>query len=376
MIYFLIFQYKPNTASTNRILSYINSLEILKIPVRVLFVMPDTQFSKIEGNYQYVTINYCWTTPLMKIKIFKYLSLIVLRCIIMCQMKTNDKIYVYGNDGVLNAALKKRGTKVFFEKTESPEVNIAGTYFYKPSLMKHIQMCRRVDALFVISSQLKNYYVSQGVPADRIHIINMTVDPERFMGLSKTNEKEKYIAYCGTASNNKDGVDQLIRAFSIVNKRFPNVKLYIVGETPSASDESGNLRLIEELGLKDSILFTGIVRAEKMPQLLKDAEILALARPNNIQAQYGFPTKLGEYLLTGNPVVVTAVGDIPLFLEDGKNAIIVKPDDPNKFGERLLWALEHPDECKVIGKNGKEQALKSFNALNETRKIIETLNNC
>ena len=48
--------------------------------------------------------------------------------------------------------------------------------------------------------------------------------------------------------------------------------------------------------------------------------MLVLARPDNIQAKGGFPTKLGEYLATGNPVVVTKVGEIPNYLIDGVNA--------------------------------------------------------
>ena len=50
--------------------------------------------------------------------------------------------------------------------------------------------------------------------------------------------------------------------------------------------------------------FTGRTSPEVMPQILTDASILALARPNNVQSQNGFPTKLGEYLATGNPVAI------------------------------------------------------------------------
>ena len=72
----------------------------------------------------------------------------------------------------------------------------------------------------------------------------------------------------------------------------------------------------------------------EVPQLLMDSEVLALDRPNSIQAQCGFPTKLGEYLLTGNPVVVTKVGDIPLFLEDGVSALLAEKRNAENLPER------------------------------------------
>ena len=189
----------------------------------------------------------------------------------------------------------------------------------------------------------------------------------------KKQESETYIAYCGTATNNKDGVDDLIKSFALVHQSHPNVKLYIVGKTPDKEDVSGNLRLIETLGVKDYVVFTGLVSAEKMPQLLKNASILALNRPDSLQAQCGFPTKLGEYLLTENPAVVTSVGDIPLFLKDGESALISRPSNPEEFASKLIWALDHPNEAAEIGRQGAQVAYAEFNYLNETKKIVDTI---
>ena len=201
----------------------------------------------------------------------------------------------------------------------------------------------------------------------------MIVDADRFRGIKKTSCKERYIAYCGTASNNKDGVDQLIKAFALVCKQHPDVKLHIIGKVPNKKDYSGNIQLIEELGIEDKIVFTGVVTADKMPQLLKDAEVLALARPDNLQAKYGFPTKLGEYLLTENPVVVTSVGDIPTFLKDGESALISEPSNARMFADKLLWALENSGDASKIGKAGAEIALNCFNSEIETKKIVNVL---
>ena len=110
-----------------------------------------------------------------------------------------------------------------------------------------------------------------------------------------------------------------------------------------------------------------------MPQLLKNARVLALARPNNLQAQFGFPTKLGEYLLTGNIVVVTSVGDIPLYLKDRENALLAEPSNIEHFAEKMDWALSHPQECELLGARGKEVAIKHFNAFNETQKLMTVI---
>ena len=167
----------------------------------------------------------------------------------------------------------------------------------------------------------------------------MTVDADRFIGVNKKTDKEKYVAYCGTASNNKDGVDKLIKAFAIVCKKHDKIKLLIIGKTPSEKEKTGNNALIKSLGIADKVIFTGFVNANLIPQLLMGAEVLLLDRPDNIQARNGFPTKLGEYLLTGKPVVVTKVGDIPLFLKDGESALLADPQNEQDFADKICWAI-------------------------------------
>ena len=202
----------------------------------------------------------------------------------------------------------------------------------------------------------------------------MIVDPDRFMGVEKQSSAP-YIAYCGTATNTKDGVDELIKAFAITVSQHPEYKLYIIGSTPSKKQHFGNLELAKSLGIESKVVFTGIVPSSEIPQMLKNASILALDRPNNLQAQYGFPTKLGEYLLTANPVVITSVGNIPLFLKDMESALIVEPQNPHAFSKKINWAIEHPKEAQIIGSNGKRIAEKFFNPIIETKKIIEIVNN-
>ena len=147
-----------------------------------------------------------------------------------------------------------------------------------------------------------------------------------------------------------------IKAFAIIAHQYDDIKLMIIGKTPLKEGEFDNFSLIERLGIKDKVIFTGIVESERMPQLLKNAEILALARPDSLQAKCGFPTKLGEYLLTGNPVVVTKVGDIPKFLKHRDNALLANQRDPEDFAEKLKWALDNPVLAKQIGEKGRKTA--------------------
>ena len=374
MLYILNFQYSPNTAANNRLLAYYGAFDQMGVKAHVVYVHPDRQYSRIDEKFSNIRITYLWNKFLPYRGFFGKLTYGRYVSRFLSMLKPGDIVYTYSVSALTMACTKIEGVKVYAERTEHPE---ASTGFPSPLAAltpeEHYETLQRLAGLFVISEPLRDYYSTQGVEKSKIKIINMTVDPSRFLNIHKTSCKDRYIAYCGTASNNKDGVDELIKAFAIVAQRIPDVKLYIIGKTPSKEQKFGNMELVKSLGLKDRVVFTGIVKAVDMPLLLKNAEVLALDRPDNLQAKYGFPTKLGEYLLTSNPVVVTAVGDIPKFLKDGVSALIAKPCDGEDFSSKLIWALTHKDEATRIGREGYSVAMEHFNSFTEAQKMVKFL---
>lgn len=371
MLNIVHFAYVPNTASTNRLLSYLNNIPE-NIKVRVYFLMPDNEKSKIEYLPHNVEVIYCWERFRVILKILR--PLIYRRALkfIRQNLQKGDIVYSYNIPHFINN-IYKDGVRYYGERTESPEVTTSTSRLVPFTLKDHLILCKKLDGIFVISTFLRDYYISHGIDENKIHIINMTVDPDRFDNINKQDISIKYIAYCGNVSNTKDGVDKLLKSFAIVNKEYPDLYLYIIGNSPTSESDS-NIALINKMGLANRVIFTGLVAADVMPQLLKNAEVCVLARPDSIQAQCGFPTKLGEYLLTGNPVVITDVGDIPLFLKDGESALISSSNDDNEFAHKILVLLNDPAKAQYIGAKGREIALKHFNAKTEVLKLLIYMN--
>ncbi len=370
MFYILNYAYNPNTAVSNRLLGYYAALDKMGVKTSIVYLVPNARRDKIEIQYKNLHICYLWDQGNYTNKFLRYIYTSINFSRFKKKLKKGDIIYTYGISPFTKGLLKIKGIKIFAERTEHVSI-VAGGRMSSLSPNNIIEVAQKLDGLFVISEPLKNLFIDYGVSSDKIEIINMIVDPQRFNGIHKINVSERYIAYCGTVSNNKDGVDQLLRSFAIVVKKFPDVKLYIIGEAPLEKDRSGNLELIQSLNISNNVVFTGIISAKEMPQLLKNAEVLALDRPDSLQAQCGFPTKLGEYLLTENPVVVTKVGDIPKFLTDGVSALLSDERNPEEFANKIEWALTHKDKAAEIGKRGAKVAIENFNCEIETKKLIE-----
>lgn len=362
--------YNPNSAASIRFVGFLKRLSHKKIETDVIIFESDRNRSKLP-ELPFIHYNYYWKyLNVLNPKVQTLLYYLLYSRIFISKVKKGDTVYCYNCNELIPMLVRKKKIRVFHERTEHPEVS---KHIFL-NLKKYLRSCSRLTGLFVISEPLKTYFENIGVPKNKIAIINMTVDGSRFNGLEK-KQSERYIAYCGKASNNKDGVDILIKAFSIVAKKIPDIKLYIVGAIPKANEEKGNIRLVEDLGLTERVIFTGVVDSKSVPQILKNAEVLALARPDNLQAKHGFPTKLGEYLLSSNPVVITAVGDIPKFLKNDINAYISLSDDAQAFAKKLLRALENPQKSKEIGERGRLLALEKFNSDIEGDKMLNMIFN-
>lgn len=228
---------------------------------------------------------------------------------------------------------------------------------------------RCFDGIFVISNSLHTHYTQRVGRSTRLLLVPINVDTEEFLH-NNSVEGEPYLAYAGNLSAMKDGIVTLIEAFRIVRQQYPSLKLYLVGGG-AESDRQKVKELIENYELQESILLTGYVTREELIEYLSGAEALVLAKPDNQQASFCFPSKLGEYLATGNPVVTTNVGEIPTYLTDGYDAFLARADDAKDFAKKIIEALANPPRAQEVGHRGRETARSKF----DYRKQGESLSN-
>ena len=260
--------------------------------------------------------------------------------------------------------------KLLHEQTEWPFLNKTGN---KLTLWMYKQLCRRLYGIVVISETLALFYKTLGIQEDRIYKLPMLIDPSPFLDINPVTVDEEYIAYCGEMNNNKDGIDDLIEAFAIFSCKVPNIKLYLIGDTSDKSQYELYVSKVLEKKLEDRVVFTGRVPHKNMPGYLFNAKILVLARPDNKQAQNGFPSKLGEYLATGKPVVITRTGEIDKYLIDGSDCFFVEPDNSLAFADKLYDVVCDYEKALEVGSAGKQKVFREFNYVVQMRKLIDFL---
>jgi hypothetical protein len=77
-----------------------------------------------------------------------------------------------------------------------------------------------------------------------------------------------------------------------------------------------------------------------------------------------------EAMAAGLPVITTATGGIADIVEDGRSGYLVPPENGPRLGEALQALVENPEQRRAFGREARQRALSSFDALGSASHIV------
>lgn len=219
----------------------------------------------------------------------------------------------------------------------------------------------KFNKMIVISKYIKIQLEEFGYK-NKIDIVPILLDTKMYEKVNK-REKVKEITYVGSLGHDAE-IRNLFNIVNITVKSHPDWKFVIIGNTLDLSEENKKI-------LNNVVEFTGALPFEKVAERLINGRIMILPRSRQEYSDAGFPIKLGEYLLTGSPVIVTDVGEIKSYIKDNEEAYFVEPDNPVAFAEKIHYVIEHYDEALEVGKRGQEKAIAEFDAVKLCKEMAD-----
>jgi len=156
----------------------------------------------------------------------------------------------------------------------------------------------------------------------------------------------------------------LSRQWNILKKE--DVKLILCGSFSPSSYE----KEIRNLKGFEKVEYISWVKQEVAYSLMCAADVGIvnfLPVPNYINAM---PNKLFEYMLAGLPVIAS---NFPLWkeiIENNKCGICVDPLSPKEIADAIIYLMEHVDEAKKMGENGRKAVIEKYNWENEGEKLL------
>ncbi len=186
------------------------------------------------------------------------------------------------------------------------------------------------QVITAISINVKQRILELGGPRQNICIVPNGVFTDEFRPIGPSG-KGDYILSLGRLVRLK-GIDILIKAYCLLKKTCPAVKLKIAGD---GVEMHALKELADSLNLSEEIEFLGTVRGEEKIRLLSKA--LLFVCPSREEA-FGIGNL--EALASGLPVIASRVGGIPDVIEDGINGFLIEPEKPDQLAERMRLLIE------------------------------------
>lgn len=222
----------------------------------------------------------------------------------------------------------------------------------------------KADAVVVVSSYTWGRAVTQGIPQERVHLVNNGVDITRFSPgppqphlLDQWGVQGRPIILCLARLDERKGQDALIKAMPAILQRIPEAALLVVGGGP----DGPRLRaLVEELNLQASVVFTGSVSDEEVVAWYRTADIYVMPnRTTDSGDTEGFGLVFLEAGACGLAVIGGRAGGVVDAVRDGETGFLVNGRSSSEIAEACIRLLLDLNLRSTMASNGIAHAVRN-----------------
>jgi hypothetical protein len=207
-------------------------------------------------------------------------------------------------------------------------------------MRRHFEATERVlrdsDAVLCVSNQLKNVLAERhGLPPrrrDQIAVFPTLVSASRFYFSEEKRTRVRrdlgldnrfVVAYAGNLATPWQLPGETVDLFCVIKRLRPEACLLILAPEP---DHEFILPHLRRAGVAAGDYQLRSIPYSNMPGVLAAADVGVVLRERHLMNEVASPGKVGEYLLSGLPVIMTeSVGEYPAQLS-GTSLALVLPD--------------------------------------------------
>ena len=260
--------------------------------------------------------------------------------------------------GLLAKSLRRAGAKHIVALTHGHEVWWARMPLFS-ALLRRIGA--QADQMTYLGEFTRGAVANALLREDHSKLVHLPpgVDLTRFIPAAKSLELQKkwgvegapVIVSIGRLVPRK-GCDQLIKAMPEVLKQFPKSKLLLVG---TGNYKKRLEKLVRNLKVQDSVIFTGRVAHELLPAYYRLGDIFAApcrSRYGGLEVE-GLGIVYLEASACGVPVIAGKSGGAPDAVLDGKTGILVNGRDHLEISGALIKLLADEKLRAQMGTAGR-----------------------
>jgi len=228
------------------------------------------------------------------------------------------------------------------------------------------QALRQADRVLACSRFTLDLVTKAGVDPERAVVVHPGCDANRFRPTQPTEtlretilgprRHDRIILTVGLES--LKGHDMVIRALPRLLRNVPDVTYIVVGAGPQERLD----RLARELGVRDRVIFTGLVPDDDLPALYALCDVYVMPSRQDL-AQHsveGFGLVYLEANACGKPVIGGRSGGIGDAVADGVTGLLVDPHDSEAIANAIDLLLTNRELAGQLGHQGRSRVVNEF----------------
>jgi len=206
------------------------------------------------------------------------------------------------------------------------------------------------------SEELYEMLRDYGVPRDRLRIWRLGIDLGRFSP-GERDRGEPTVAMIGRFVEKK-GFEYGIRAFAQQVQRGRRARLVIVGD----GEREARLRaIVGELGIADTVTFTGALPARAVQELLRRADVLMCPSVTGVDGDRESGLIVAKEASASQVVPIgTWHGGIHEIIDDGATGYLVPERNVTVLSDRLGRLLGDPELRRRLGAAARQKMEREY----------------
>ena len=240
------------------------------------------------------------------------------------------------------------------------------------SFIAHREFPGRCDELIAnaagfiaVSKFIERKLIQRGFPKERIYQHYIGVDLSKFAPSDIDFERSDGVLFVGRLVEKK-GCRYLLHAFKLVQERYPDSVLKIVGDGPLKAEL---MALAEQLELRN-YHFLGVQSHQEVRDHMSASRVFCVP---SVEAASGdseaFGMVFAEAQAIGVPVVSTTHGGIPEVVLHGITGLLAEPGDVIALAEHLATLYSSRTLWESYRVSGMKHVSKSFDIRRQALKL-------
>lgn len=232
---------------------------------------------------------------------------------------------------------------------------------------------RRCDRLVSVADAMTAQYLAAGVGRPEQYVTvssGMEVEPFLHPPVSREAVRARFgiptdaVVACKVARLFElKGHDDLIEAARRLCPALPQLRFLFVGD---GILREALTRRIDELGLADRFILTGLVPPDRVPELIHASDLVVHA-----SLREGLARVLPQGLICGKPVVSYDVDGAREVCITGETGILVPPRDLDALTRAIAELVNDVALRERLGRTGRERFTEQFRHETMTRRLRE-----